>query len=473
MRIQCRTRLVLLLTGLMSFSGLAPVGAATLSRDCNGSAGVGARLPVMLVHGFNSGPSTWSEKTRETIGSDTTSTCIAIFDYSRWSTHWVTDRHIAKALATELLLLANASQRAGGPGKVVIVAHSMGGLAARCAADKACSGVDGVASRIRALITFGTPNLGTYLKGFGVGTRVGDYVAPYIGTLCSGSGNALSLLSGACNGGRALTTSDAAKAFTPGSAQLVALPKFRDSIPVMAVAGSVQIRSSFWGRATVIGDVGDLLVSEDSALAASRVVGGVGGDNVVDCGVIDVQLTRANAAMAGMRCSHISETNNHAFLDQVMRTLRAIKKADSPARVDPMMFLGDITGRTGVNFDSPDHNIICGIYQLDQNDDPKTTMNFGCYIQRHTYVEPPDTKNCGEHMTWGGGLDVPFAGPTEVLCRSQAIFGGEIRPASILPYESSITYENVTCRSALSGMFCRNMVNGKGFTLSSNSFSIF
>jgi len=62
------------------------------------------------------------------------------------------------------------------------------------------------------------------------------------------------------------------------------------------------------------------------------------------------------------------------------------------SQVDPGIFLTDTYGRKAVNFDSPNHNIHCGTFQ-----EPVTTpsgMHFGCAIENHTCVEPPDVKKC-------------------------------------------------------------------------------
>jgi predicted alpha/beta hydrolase family esterase len=100
---------------------------------------------VLLVHGYNSGPQTWNADTRSTYAS-VSGVCIDVFDYKNWSTHWVTDSHIGPALAMRIDELASASSSGGGSGKVIIVAHSMGGLATRCALAESCNGgISGVA----------------------------------------------------------------------------------------------------------------------------------------------------------------------------------------------------------------------------------------------------------------------------------------------------------------------------------------
>jgi pimeloyl-ACP methyl ester carboxylesterase len=263
---------------------------------------------VLLVHGFNSGPATWTSSTRQYFASNPARTCVEVFDYADASTQWVTDHRIAPRLATTINSLAEQSKAAGGPGKVIVVAHSMGGLATRCASSVSCSGVAGAGADIAALITFGTPTLGSYLKGSGA-SDIEHLVADIASTDCYETGNGLAILAGFCSQVRALGTSAAGAAFTPGSAQQKALNQVTMPFPVLALAGSVKVETSFFGHPVhLIGDAGDLVVSEDSALAASHQVGGLGGRAVIDCGSIDLSVV-----VTDMRCWHVSEPNNLDF----------------------------------------------------------------------------------------------------------------------------------------------------------------
>jgi pimeloyl-ACP methyl ester carboxylesterase len=316
-----RSRLALLMTALSVVSLAAvvtAVSASAASAQCSTS--TESRQPVLLVHGYNSGPETWNADTRNGYAS-VSGTCIDVFDYKNWSTHWVTDSHIGPALATRIDQLATASAAGGGSGKVIIVAHSMGGLATRCAVAESCNGgKSDVKGHLRELITFGTPNTGTWLRGTGLG----------YGAL----GGASSLLSGACyasfNGAnpiceqiRALLTSSATKAFTPGSTQLNGLPSVPAKIPVFAVAAHVEAVTSLFGWQSVdIGDAGDLIVKENSALDEGVRYGKLGGVQTIDCGKVNV------LRVSGENCNHVTETNDGRFIDAAMKQ---IKLAEQPA----------------------------------------------------------------------------------------------------------------------------------------------
>lgn len=320
-----RLGLVLLTSILLSTaSSMTTVFAAASSIDC--SSGVGTRQPVLLVHGYDSGPDTWSATSRAYLANGGKTTCVATFDYSSRSTRWVTDQKIGPDLADAIDVLAGESRKAGGPGQVVVVAHSMGGLAMRCALSPSCSGVHhDVTEEVAALVTLGTPNTGTFLKGSG-GSIVSDVFGPLLSAGCSVTNVLLRVLP--CDEIKALGTSAAAAAFTPGSAQLKALPALPPTVPVMALAGSVHLSSSFWGRPSRgWGDAGDLIVSESSAQEEARKIGDLGGAVIVDCGEIDLTAPNAKGAL---RCMHVDETNNDQFLAQALTVIGRVARANAP-----------------------------------------------------------------------------------------------------------------------------------------------
>lgn len=326
-----------LVMALLAVSSTVLMGSATgaASAAGDGSAcevGVGSRTPIVLVHGYNANEGSWSAGTRELLAAPRERFCTTAFDYGPASTFWVTNKQISAALSTRVLALANASRRGGGAGKVVVVAHSMGGLAIRCAASSACGGSDAVGPLLRAVVTFDTPNLGTYLKGYGL-SHVANAVGNFLGASCRVTDpfDSTPVLRGICGQVRALGTSDAAKAFTPGSDELRDLPQLPATVPVLAVAGSVKVGTSFWGRAPkIIGDAGDLIVNQDSAFAAARTVGGVGGKVNRDCGVLDLTVP---VPQVSLTCTHVSETNNPEWVVLVTQLIRKIDSGRSAVAI--------------------------------------------------------------------------------------------------------------------------------------------
>jgi pimeloyl-ACP methyl ester carboxylesterase len=134
-----------------------------------------ARTPVILVHGWMPGsPKDWGSD------SDTASmffridmthgTWVSAFDYKPTNTEWASNPSNGPALAAYIRAVAQASKDGGGNGKVIIVAHSMGGLLARYAASMTI-GDHRVADDIGMVITLGTPNTGSFWSDAGESAR--------------------------------------------------------------------------------------------------------------------------------------------------------------------------------------------------------------------------------------------------------------------------------------------------------------
>lgn len=317
-----------LLFAMSAIAGAASTTAAPTSASCSASDSVGKRWPLLFIHGYTSHPSAWSGAVKRFCSTDV---YAATFDYSQVNTNWVTDPQIGHALATRILALANASHRGGGPGKVLLVGHSLGGLAIRCAADGRCNGgiaapagqASPVATAIAGITTFGTPNLGTILKSGGK-SLVSDTLGPLLSAVCYGAQGSNfgvnDLLNGMCAQWRGYTTSAAGAAFTPGSQQLNELPDQPAGVPVLAVAGKgvLGVRM-FWNTIELYDkgtfDTGDFVVSRASAEEQNRPIGGFGGVAEVNCGSATISITGFDTKQ--MKCWHGAETSNSQFLDKV------------------------------------------------------------------------------------------------------------------------------------------------------------
>jgi pimeloyl-ACP methyl ester carboxylesterase len=292
-----------------------------------------ARQIVEVVHGFHSGAYTWHGPALAQLAAAGPSTCVDVFDYGTVSTNWVTDPKIGGALANRITLLAKASKLGHGSGKLIVVAHSMGGLAVRCAASPTCNGNHfGVSDDLAELISFDAPNRGSWLVGPGL-HDVGRTVGSLLSAACSGWTR--NIPNPVCETVQALGTSDATRAFKPDSDQLKALPQLPRSttgganIPVYGLAGQVEVYASFFGLHSMdVGDGGDLVVFEDSAIAAANKVGNLGGEQIINCGRIDVSLF----LRSGRSCWHSTETNDTRFLQAAAHQI-ALVEAHTSARV--------------------------------------------------------------------------------------------------------------------------------------------
>jgi len=143
--IRRRLPAVIAMTLAMAVLGQAPARAAP-DASCNVQ--TGGRPVVILVHGFNASPAPTWDAVEDRLKPR--NLYVERFDYSHdhGNTQWVTSDNIGPALATRINCLAAKSRDQGGPGKVIAVGHSMGGLAIRCALQPACSKVEGVEASV-------------------------------------------------------------------------------------------------------------------------------------------------------------------------------------------------------------------------------------------------------------------------------------------------------------------------------------
>jgi pimeloyl-ACP methyl ester carboxylesterase len=326
---------------VLALNILSSTTAAAIPRVCQKS---DARQAIVLVHGYNSGPIAWSADSLAYLTADNDRYCYSLFDYSADSTYWVDDgaegtERISRRLAEHIKRFADASRAAGGSGKVIMVAHSMGGLATRCALDSACSGVKGVANQVSGVITLGTPHEGSFLrapvKSEAMQTAVAIIVASCVHSEIS------------CDDARAFATSDATRAFAPGSDELTSLPEFPQTVPVFAIAGSVKLQTRIFYKKALTMEVGDLIVGTSSATARSQKVDGVGGTAVHDCGtlvygVIDnSNLTHDLTGVSDRLCWHSDLTNDRAVLADTLHVITTLTDQLDATRI-PADFLNAI-----------------------------------------------------------------------------------------------------------------------------------
>lgn len=218
----------------------------------------GSKVPVLMVHGFNSNADIWrgsgslSEVLQDIDGIDP-----VYFDYSAVHSQWVTNQAIGPSLANTIDCLAQTSLKNGGKGKVIVIGHSMGGLATRYAASQTVDGRK-VADQIGLVITLGTPHKGSSLGN--IGTQTATFVCR------SAVANFVPILSIFVSADDCLANL-ALKGLGVGSKELQALPPFPANIPVRAIAGNTRIFVQLFYTDIVKEGTSDLVVGVDSATA--------------------------------------------------------------------------------------------------------------------------------------------------------------------------------------------------------------
>ncbi len=298
--------------------------------DCSADLpNVGAQPPVLLVHGFISDAQSGWAATGQRTGPvqqrlEGDGNYVEPFDYKPFATRWVTNPNIGPRLADAVHRLSEASRCSGGDGHIIVIAHSMGGLAVRCALTSSCGGRDDMAGTVGLVITLGTPHLGSHLR---------DNARDFIGT--HGAGNALRAFCSkfnpsvyvlrslntkyneVCDTIGALLRSEAGRAFTMGSQELAALPPFPPGVPVRALAGDIRLLAPTLFSARFY-DIGDGPVSTQSASATSTEEA-YGGHRVYPCGLLSLTETP--------HCTHLSLTKTSDFVDDVAGTVRVYRES--------------------------------------------------------------------------------------------------------------------------------------------------
>jgi pimeloyl-ACP methyl ester carboxylesterase len=215
-------------------------GGQAGARDLAGT------VPVIFVHGINSSADMWKATVPGSLAWQTATTkgfTAWTFDYRHVSLDWVSNAAIGPALATAVGCLAQASGN-----KVIIVAHSMGGLAAQYAIGEPGSPAAG---KVAEVITAGTPYTGSQIltdaQAVVNGTAAAEAesgdpaeaaVAEALLSACAGI--ATHTDSNPCSIVSALK-SPVGTALEVDSAPIAALPPWPAALPVLDVAGNMDL----------------------------------------------------------------------------------------------------------------------------------------------------------------------------------------------------------------------------------------
>lgn len=287
----------------------------------------GKYIPVLYIHGWtstsvhdDSGKGAFSDKpdlltsrigaaapARTLIGNvqDLGGTAAFTFDYEKYASRWVTDKNIGAALARAVECLHDKSGE-----KVIMVAHSMGGLATRQAL---AIGGDPLVAKVSQVITFGTPNTGSLIAAImatgldaaaTAGLVRGDPWGLLIRTLLSYCGHDatvsqhdMGLICSALHPAVASFDSEAGKALRLGSPELKKLPQWPAGLTVTSLAGGTEFTTTsgfFLQRKRTTVPTGDVIVGLDSAQS------GAAAKKAVSC---SYELTPQTSIVDGVRVS--------------------------------------------------------------------------------------------------------------------------------------------------------------------------
>ena len=103
------------------------------------------------------------------------------------------------------------------------------------------------------------------------------------------------------------------------------------------------------------------------------------------------------------------------------------------------------------------------------------TGNIGCIIDRRTvrcdisardWEPPPRPAGCSDQVDFGQGISLDAGGSPAFVCAGDTTLDA----GEPLPYGQSIAAGLLRCASEESGMSCRDVETGRGFTISKQSF---
>lgn len=232
----------------------------------------------------------WDEKVDDPHGKPTSTSLVErvnsvpgaksyVFSYAKHSLNWVTDPNVGAPLVETITCLSAKSHH-----KVVVVAHSMGGLATQYALGQESVPADGqrVSAHVAKVVTLGTPYRGSWFLtvaqaltiGLDVGAAVGgDWhlvaAAEAMLSWCAKWGQEAHLTGARspCDLLIAVPRSPVGRALIVGSKDLRDLTPWPDAtVPRLGLAGDMQVQIPLL-ISKVNAAVGDLPVTVDSATA--------------------------------------------------------------------------------------------------------------------------------------------------------------------------------------------------------------
>jgi len=297
----------------------------------------GLYVPIIMVHGWmgsdthtvgrdgafskridltvNQGGSVVSRASLIGQLQDMPGSAVFTFDYHKYSNRWVTDSNIGQALGDAIRCLYEASGQ-----KVIVVAHSMGGLAVEEVFDPKLRGSADHVNEISSVITLGTPYKGSLVASLAQDTLTNAPSTAWLtlvrallatcGRLNTINANNL------CSSIKPLAPvtsiySQAAIAMRYNSPQIRALPHIPSGIDVLQL-GSEQTYDVpvSWFRAsarTETVNLGDTIVSPDSSMPS-----GSSNGNPAQCH-FTVNPVRAGKDGIGVKLGVVSKNDARHF----------------------------------------------------------------------------------------------------------------------------------------------------------------
>ena len=128
----------------------------------------------------------------------------------------------------------------------------------------------------------------------------------------------------------------------------------------------------------------------------------------------------------------------------------------SSAAATTTTFVPALTGNGNVFFLSPSKNIGCSLSE----------SGARCDIHDRSWDPPPKPAGC--ELDFGQGVTVIGTSPATLTCAGDTVLVGD----DVLEYGHVATRGDFECRSANSGMSCRNLKTDHGFSLAKEKYTL-
>ncbi len=234
-------------------------------------------VPIIFIHGVAGDPSIFtkpapgSAKSLSVEVASLPQTTVWTFDYHDVSLDWVTNPRIGPAFAASIACLARATHH-----RVIVIAHSMGGLATQYAASRSDPEGGIVGEHIAHVFAIATPFTGSELltavadavKGGPRADPAWGAVADALLSECAGYAQSAyrnGAISSPC-GVLSVLHSPVGTALQYQSPEIRALPRWPASVPVTDIAGEIDLTFGIWKLRHAF-NIGDVAVSQGSATA--------------------------------------------------------------------------------------------------------------------------------------------------------------------------------------------------------------
>ena len=282
-----------------------------LQQVPGGSTSLPGSVPVLFIHGIISKAQMWKPTTPGSIAYQAArirGVTAWTFNYQPESLDWAKNPAIGPAVARRLACLANRSGH-----DVIVVAHSMGGLAAQYALAQPDPNGGTVASHVAEVITVGTPYQGSALLTAMQLARLGYDLSPEavlgeaVLSACAGHTSGICALP-------AVLPSQVGTALELNSPAIAKLPPWPAGLPVLDIAGDMGLLIGVGPFALPQFDVGDIAVTVGSATAHNT----TGGPVVKHCNRLTLLATIRNPGP----CFHTHLVNDGDIIADILAAIR-------------------------------------------------------------------------------------------------------------------------------------------------------